>query len=269
MRGAALAGRTATEYDRGTIMDPLDQQVALVTGGGTGIGRATALALARQGARVVVVGRRAEPLEETAAAVTAGGGEAWAAPLDVGDPDGTRRLVEDVVDRWSRLDVLVNNAGLNVARRDMASLSVADWDAILRVTLNGTFLMTHAALPAMRARRSGTIVNISSMAGYRASALTGPAYNAAKAGVNSFTESVNLAERRHGIRACAVCPGEVSTPILENRPVPPSAEARATMLQPEDIADTVVFVATLPQRANVELLTIYPTDQRDWTSELR
>jgi NADP-dependent 3-hydroxy acid dehydrogenase YdfG len=262
------AGR-ATEYDRGMIMDPLDKQVALVTGGGTGIGRATALALARRGARVVVVGRRAGPLEETAAAVTAGGGEAWAAPVDVGDPDGTRRLVEDVVDRWSRLDVLVNNAGLNVARRDMAGLSVADWDAILRVTLNGTFLMTHAALPAMRARRSGTIVNISSMAGYRASALTGPAYNAAKAGVNSFTESVNLAERRHGIRACAVCPGEVSTPILENRPVPPSAEARATMLQPEDIADTVVFVATLPQRANVELLTIYPTDQRDWTSELR
>jgi NADP-dependent 3-hydroxy acid dehydrogenase YdfG len=110
---------------------------------------------------------------------------------------------------------------------------------------------------------------VSSMAGYRASALTGPAYNAAKAGVNSFTESINLAERRNGIRACVVCPGEVSTPILENRPVPPTPEARATMLQPEDIADTITFVATLPQRANIELLTIYPTEQRDWTTELR
>ena len=109
---------------------------------------------------------------------------------------------------------------------------------------------------------------MSSIAGYRAMALTGPAYNAAKAGVNAFTESINLADRRHGIRACAVCP-EVATPILELRPQPPSAEARASMLQPEDLAETILFVATLPQRANVELLTIYPTEQRDWTAELR
>jgi NADP-dependent 3-hydroxy acid dehydrogenase YdfG len=87
--------------------------------------------------------------------------------------------------------------------------------------------------------------------------------------VNAFTESVNLAERRHGIRACAVCPGEVATPFLEQRPQPPTAEARASMLQPEDLAAAVLFVATLPQRANVELLTMYPTEQRDWTAELR
>jgi NAD(P)-dependent dehydrogenase (short-subunit alcohol dehydrogenase family) len=250
-------------------MKRLDQQVAVVTGGGTGIGRATAVALARQGACVVVVGRRPAPLEDTVAEVRAAGGEAEGATADVSDPDGAQRLVADVVDRWGRLDLLVNNAGLNVPRRDMARVSVADWHAILQVTLTGTFLMTNAALPTMRAQRAGTVVNVSSMAGYRASALTGPAYNAAKAGVNSFTESINLAERRNGIRACAVCPGEVSTPILDNRPVPPTPEARATMLQPEDIADTIVFVAALPQRANVELLTIYPTEQRDWTTELR
>ena len=172
-------------------------------------------------------------------------------------------------ERWGRIDVLVNSAGANVPRRDLASLSVSDWDAVLRVNLTGTFLVTHAVLPLMREQRSGTIVNVSSIAGYRAMALTGPAYNAAKAGVNAFTESINLADRRHGIRACAVCPGEVATPILELRPQPPTAEARALMLQPEDLAETILFVATLPQRATVELLTINPTEQRDWTAELR
>jgi NAD(P)-dependent dehydrogenase (short-subunit alcohol dehydrogenase family) len=145
---------------------------------------------------------------------------------------------------------------------------VADWHAVLQVNLSGTFLMTHAVLPVMREQGAGTIVNVSSIAGLRARGFTGPAYNAAKAGVNSLTESVNLAERRNGIRACAVCPGEVATPILDNRPTPPTAEARALMLQPEDVARSIVFVATLPPRATVELLSIYPTVHRDMTDEL-
>lgn len=250
-------------------MARLDGQVAIVTGGGSGIGEATAAALAREGAKVAVVGRRAGPLEDLARALAEEGHTAHAVVADVADADAVEQLVGVVMARWGRVDVLVNSAGINVPRRDLASLSVADWDAVLRVNLTGTFLVTHAVLPIMREQRSGTVVNVSSIAGYRAMALTGPAYNAAKAGVNAFTESVNLAERRHGIRACAVCPGEVATPILEKRPQPPSAEARASMLQPEDLAETIVFVATLPQRANVELLTIYPTEQRDWTAELR
>jgi len=115
----------------------------------------------------------------------------------------------------------------------------------------------------MRAQGSGTVLNVSSIAGLRAFAPSGPAYSAAKAGVNSFTESLNLTERVHGIRACAICPGEVATPILDRRPVPPSAEARRSMLQPEDLAQTLLFVAALPARATVELLTINPTVQRD------
>lgn len=250
-------------------MGKLDGKVAVVTGGGSGIGQATAAALAREGATVILAGRRPELLEETVAELTAAGATAVAAPVDVSDPEGVRRVVDDVVARWGRVDVLVNSAGVNVPRRDLASLSVDDWDTVVRINLTGTFLMTHAVLPIMRTQRSGTVVNVSSIAGYRAMALTGPAYNAAKAGVNAFTESINIADRRHGIRACAVCPGEVATPILENRPQPPSPEARASMLQPEDLAETILFVATLPQRANVELLTIYPTEQRDWTAELR
>jgi NADP-dependent 3-hydroxy acid dehydrogenase YdfG len=250
-------------------MEELDGKVAIVTGGGSGIGQATAAALAGQGATVVVVGRRREPLQETVAELTAGGRTALAAAVDVSDPEGVRRVVDDVVARWGRVDVLVNSAGVNVPRRDLASLSVGDWEAVVRINLTGTFVMTQAVLPVMRSQRSGIVVNVSSIAGYRAMALTGPAYNAAKAGVNAFTESINIADRRHGIRACALCPGEVATPILEKRPQPPSPEARASMLQPEDIAATVLFVVTLPQRANVELLTIYPTEQRDWTAELR
>lgn len=249
-------------------MGRLEGAVAVVTGGGTGIGQAAAVALAREGADVAMVGRRREPLEEVAALVGREGRRALPFALDVGDADAVQRLAAEVVDSFGRVDILVNSAGINVPRRDLASLSVADWHRVLQINLTGTYLSTAAFLPAMRSRRTGTIVNISSMAGYRPSALTGPAYNAAKAGVNALTESVNMAERRHGIRACVICPGEVATPILERRPVPPSAEARATMLQPEDIADTVVFVATLPQRANVELLTIYPTEQRDWDAEL-
>ena len=250
-------------------MERLAGQVAVVSGGGTGIGESTAEALAHEGARVAVVGRRSEPLEAVAAGLTRAGRTAVAVPGDVTDADAVDGVVDEVMARWGRIDVLVNSAGTNVPRRDLASLSAADWDAILRVNLTGTFLMTAAVLPGMRQQGSGTIVNVSSIAGYRAMALTGPAYNAAKAGVNAFTESVNLAERRHGIRACAVCPGEVATPFLEQRPQPPSAEARASMLQPEDLAAAVLFVATLPQRANVELLTMYPTEQRDWTAELR
>jgi NADP-dependent 3-hydroxy acid dehydrogenase YdfG len=249
-------------------MDRLAGQVAVVTGGGTGMGEAAAAALARAGARVAVVGRRPEPLEQVVGYLTAEGRTACALPGDVADPDTAEGLVAEVVQRWGRVDVLVNSAGINVPRRDLASLSVADWNAVLQVNLTGTFLVTHAVLPIMREQRSGTVINVSSIAGYRPMTLTGAAYNAAKAGVNAFTESINQADRRHGIRACAICPGEVATPFLEQRPQPPSPEARATMLQPEDVGDAVLFVATLPQRANVELLTMYPTEQRDWTAEL-
>jgi NAD(P)-dependent dehydrogenase (short-subunit alcohol dehydrogenase family) len=249
-------------------MGRLDGQVAVVTGAGTGIGRATTVALAGEGATVVAVGRRPEPLEDTIGALPACAGGAFALPADITDADAVAQVVADVVDRCGRVDVLVNNAGLNVPRRELAVLSVPDWQAVLQVNLTGTFLMTHAVLPVMRAQRSGTVVNVSSIAGLRARDFTGPAYNAAKAGVNSLTESVNLAERQHGIRACAVCPGEVATPILDARPQPPSAEARALMLQPEDVAASVLFAATLPARATVELLEIHPTVQRDMTGEL-
>lgn len=245
-------------------MDGLRDQVAVVTGGGTGIGRAAAEALGHAGCRVALVGRRPEPLEETAEALGARGVDCLVLSTDVSDPASTRAVVDHVQQAWGRLDVLVNNAGLNVPRRALQEVSAEDWNTVLQVNLTGTFLMTQAALPVMREQRAGTVINVSSIAGYRPSRLTGPAYSAAKAGVIAFTESLNLTERVHGVRACAICPGEVATPILDRRPLPPSAEARAVMLQPEDLAQTILLVASLPQRATIELLTIVPTDIGDF-----
>jgi NAD(P)-dependent dehydrogenase (short-subunit alcohol dehydrogenase family) len=243
-------------------MGRLQGQVAVVTGGGTGIGRAVAAALAGAGCRVALVGRRREPLEQAAAELGAQGAECLALPADVGDAAAAGAAVDTVERAWGRLDVLVNNAGLNVPARGLDVVSPQDWQQVVHVNLTGTFLMTRAALPGMRRGGRGTVVNVASIAGYRASEVSGPAYSAAKAGVLSFTEQLNLTERAHGIRACAVCPGEVATPIMDSRPHPPSPQQRAAMLQPEDLAETVLLVAALPQRATVELLTILPTVRR-------
>lgn len=249
-------------------MGTLDGQVAVITGAGTGIGQATAEAFAAAGCRVALLGRRPEPLEETASRLRADGADGVALPADVTDAAAVRDALAQVLSRWERLDVLVNNAGTNVARRDVTGISAQDWARVVDVNLTGTFLVTQLVLPTMRRQRAGTVINVSSIAGHRPMALTGPAYAAAKAGVNSFTEMLNLSEREHGIRACAVCPGEVATPILNQRPQPPSEQARALMLQPEDLAQILLLVASLPQRAAVELLTVTPTVRRDWTSEV-
>lgn len=242
-------------------MGQLEGQVAIITGAGSGIGRATARTFAGEGCRVALVGRRPEPLQELAAEL--GGELALALPTDVADAAAVDAAVAQVLSAWGRVDVLVNNAGLNVPGRHLPEISAQDWQTVLAVNLTGVFAMTQAVLPTMRAQGSGTVLNVSSIAALRAFAPSGPAYSAAKAGVNSFTESLNLTERVHGVRACAVCPGEVATPILDSRPVPPSAQARTQMLQPEDLAQTLLFVAALPARATVELLTINPTVQRD------
>jgi NAD(P)-dependent dehydrogenase (short-subunit alcohol dehydrogenase family) len=244
-------------------MSRLDGQVALVTGAGSGVGRATALALAAEGAAIVLAGRTEASLHETAAMVAAlpryTPERVLVVPCDVTVPAQVHDMVAGVHRRWSRLDILVNNAGLNLPRRALAELRVEDWQRIVATNLDGAFLCVHAVLPIMRAQSGGTLIHIGSQAARRPSALGGAAYTAAKAGLAGLSAVINAEERRHGIRSSLLILGDVDTPLLDQRPAPPPAAARALALQPEDVVACVVLIATLPGRATVEELALLPT----------
>jgi len=247
----------------------LTGQVAVVTGAGTGIGRASAIALAGAGAKVALVGRREGPLQEVAEEIKRAGGEVLVVAGDVSHPDDVERVFDAVLQHWGRLDILFNNAGINTKQRNIHNISIDDWRQVVDVNLSGSFYCARKALESMRQQRSGTIVNLVSGAGKRAGALSGVAYAASKHGQASLTQSINDEEKAFGIRACSIFPGEVDTPIMEDRPVKPPPEALATMLQPEDVAEAVLLVAALPQRALIEEIVIRPTVQRSTAGEVK
>lgn len=226
------------------------------------MGRATAIALAGEGASVVLWGRRRELLESCAEEVDAAGGNALVQSLDVADEQAVEEAVRAVVERFGRVDVLVNNAGTNTPRRLFRDSALEDWQRVVDTNLTGVFLCIRAVLPTMRRQRSGLIVNVASGAALQASLKSGVAYSAAKRGVVALTQMVNAEEWENGIRASTVYPGDVDTPILDLRPTPPPPELRATMLRPEDIAAAVVFLAALPARALVEDLVIKPVNRK-------
>ena len=228
-----------------------------ITGGGSGIGLAGGIELARAGAHVVISGRTADTLREAQKSIKALG-SCEAIALDVGD----KQAVADAVQRIGRVDILINSAGINDPKRNFFNVSPEAWDRIVRINLSGMFYCVHAVLPGMRSRKDGLIINVSSWAGRYASTLTGPAYNATKHAVVALTESINMEEGMNGIRATSVLPGEVATPILEKRPVPPTPEVRAKMLQAEDLGKTILFVASLPARACINEIIISPTHNR-------
>jgi len=170
-----------------------------------------------------------------------------------------RALVAATLAEWGRIDILVNNAGVNVPRRALEALSWEDWQAIVTTNLNGPFLCTHAALPAMRAQGGGTLIHIGSVAARHVSPVSGAAYTAAKAGLAGFSAAVNAEERSRGIRSSVITLGMTDTPLMEQRPTVPSAEERARSLKPEDVAATVLFIASLPAHALIEELVLVPT----------
>lgn len=241
----------------------LDGKVTLITGAGSGIGQACALRLAAEGGALVLVGREEVKLRETAGQIA--GAEVVVHPADIADAAAVAGVVRAVTQRFGRLDILVNAAGLNVPQRALADVSHADFNLVIDVDLNGAFYLTQGFLPLMRRQGAGTVINIVSDSGWRGNNFAGVAYVAAKFGLRGLTEAINAEERQHGIRATAIYPGEVATPILDRRPVPPPPEARAKMLQPEDIAACVALAALLPQRAIVEDLVVRPAVQ-DWVS---
>ena len=234
-------------------------KVAIVTGAASGVGRSVAQRLAVQGWQVAVLARRAEALAETARSAPAGARERiHPSPCDVADAGAVAAVVADVVKRFGSVHALVNSAGTNIPRRNLDVLSVEDFHALIDVNLNGSFHTVHAVLPVMRRQGEGTIVNVVSDAGLIANAKAGPAYVASKFGVTGLTQSINAEERHNGIRACAIFPGDIDTPLLEKRPSPPPPEARAKMLKPEDVADCVMLAINLPHRAVVEQLVVRP-----------
>src|SRR5438876_6742256 len=233
-------------------------KVAWITGGGSGIGLAGAIELSRAGAHVVISGRSKETLAAAEKQLKAAGkGEALA--VDVADKPEVAKIAAAILKRHGRIDILVNSAGINLPKRNFRNVSVDGWDQIVAINLSGMFYCCHAVLPAMRERKEGLVINVSSWAGRYASTLTGPGYNATKHAVVALTESLNMEEGANGIRATSILPGEVATPILEKRPVPPPAHERARMLQAEDLGRTILFIATLPARACVNEIVISPT----------
>lgn len=238
----------------------LEGKIVLITGGGTGIGRASAQVLAQEGAQVVVTGRRADKLEETCASIQASHPARYHA-ADIANRGQVENLFTWIKSEFGPIDILVNNAGINVVKRTLAELSPQDWDKLMHVNATGTFNVVHAVLPDMRARKDGVIINISSLAGIRAGSLGGAAYSASKHAMSALTRVISIEERENGIRATNLCPGEVNTPILDDRPVKVSDAHRQQILQPEDVAAAVLFIATLPPRAHVPELLIKPTTQ--------
>jgi len=242
----------------------LTGKVAWITGAGTGIGEAGAVALAGAGMHVVLSGRRKEPLDAVAKRIGAAGGKCQIEPLDVSDKVAVQGVVERIEKDLGRLDVLVNSAGVNAKNRNWHNVSLDDWDQVIRIDLDGAFYCSKSVLPLMKQQQDGLIINISSWAGKHVGIVTGPAYTAAKHAMNAMNESLNMEACNLGIRACAVCPGEVSTPILDSRPVPVTEEERATMIQSEDMGEILLFLAQLPPHVCINDLTVSPTWNRGY-----
>ena len=243
-------------------MKKLSGKIAWVTGAGTGIGMAAALSLSESGAMVVLSGRRTEKLDNVASEIRNRGGSSSVIPLDVTNVEMVESCGRKILEDFKTIDILVNSAGMNVPERYWINQSKEGWQKVIRANLDGIFNTVHSVMPTMRAQSDGLIINVSSWAGVYHTKLTGAAYNASKSGVVALTETINMEEGVNGIRACAICPGEVATPILDTRPIPPSKEARARMLQVDDMVSTIKYVSELPKNACVNQIIISPTWNR-------
>jgi NADP-dependent 3-hydroxy acid dehydrogenase YdfG len=240
-------------------------KVIWMTGAGTGIGKAGALMFAREGAAVALIGRRRDKLDEVAADIQAIGGTAVVEALDVADRKKVGEAGERLLKRLGRVDILVNNAGLNVVNRRLDEITAEDWDSILAVNLTGAFNMVQAAMPAMRTQQDGLIINIASTAAKRVSGVAGIAYSASKYGMLGMSLSLTQEAWKFGIRACCLCPDDVNTPIMARRKVKYPPEVLEQFIQPEDLAETMRFVALMPRRTSIPEMLIYPTNVRPYT----
>jgi NADP-dependent 3-hydroxy acid dehydrogenase YdfG len=243
-------------------MKPTNSQVAIVTGGATGIGFGIAEALARAGLRVAIGSRRNDVVEQAANDLRSSGNpEVIGLPLDVTDRTSIQDFVDQVRKRWGQIDVLVNAAGVNIKNRTIGQMHPDQWDDVMAINATGAYNMIYATLPEMRSRKSGTIINISSVTGKRALALGGVAYAASKFAMTALGTCVANEVGAEGVRVTNIYPGEVDTPILEQRPVPVTEEQRQLILRPSDVGQVVASIIALPSRVHIPELVIKPVHQ--------
>lgn len=238
-----------------------DARVLWITGGGSGMGAASARAAARDGWTVVLSGRRANRLAAVATEIRDEGGTADVLPLDANDPEAVAAARDTLLAQYGRLDGLVLAAGLNSPQRRWDDQSLSDFRAIVDTNLTAVVTVVDAALPALR-ESGGIVVVVSSYAGWSFQPGAGVAYSASKTALGSVVRTLNQQEAGHGVRATHLCPGDVATDFLDQRPSVPDSAARAVMLQPEDIARSVSFVLEAPSYMRVDELVVSPVSQR-------
>jgi NAD(P)-dependent dehydrogenase (short-subunit alcohol dehydrogenase family) len=246
----------------------LQGKVAWVTGAGSGIGEAAALMLAEEGATIVLTGRRREPLQDVSARIHQKGGNAHVQPGDLTEPEDVRRIGDHLRPVLGRIDILINNAGININDRHWDKLTPENAKLMIDGNLAAAAQCVTVALPLMREKKDGLIIHTSSMAGRFVGGFPGPLYSAAKHGVVAMSHSINMQECINGIRSCVFLPGEVATPILDRRPNPVGPEVRARMVQPEDCADLIRYIALLPARLVMNEVMLSPTANRRYIAEI-
>jgi len=248
----------------------LEGKVAWVTGAGSGIGEAGAVALAREGATVVLMGRRRQALEAVAERINASGvGKAVVQAGDVTKPAAVAKIAEAIGSQFGRLDIVVNNAGTNIPDRTWSKLNPEGIDTVIAGNLTSAFYVVQAALPIMRKQKDGVFIHTASWADRNIGPVSGPAYTAAKHGMVAMSHTINLEECQNGIRSSVLCPGEVATPILLNRPIPETPETMARMIQPEDMGALIAFVARQPAHVCINEVLISPTHNRGYIGTMQ
>lgn len=230
-----------------------------VVGGGSGIGRGAAEALAASATAVIVSGRRIEELDATVRTIRAAGGAASALQLDVADSDAVVAAVGRIAEEHGPVRTLVYSAGTNVPNRFWVDNTPDDYARVLDINLTGAMRAIHAVLPGMRERGDGLIVLVSSWAGWRFAPGVGAGYSTSKTALGALAETVNAQERLRGIRATHFCPGEVATEILDKRPTPPTLAERDLMLTSADVGEAIRWIAELPARICVNEIVFTPT----------
>ncbi len=249
-------------------MTYLTGKIAWVTGAGSGIGEAAALALADAGATVILTGRRRDPLEDGARRIDRKGA-AHVQPADLTQSEQVEKVGDFIRTTFNRLDILVNNAGINIVDRHWDKLTPQSIDTMIQGNLTGALYCVTVALPFMRAQQDGLLIHTASMAGRFIGGVSGPIYTIAKHGIVAMSHGLNMQECVNGIRSTVFLPGEVATPILDKRPNPVPPEVRARMVQPADCGDLIRYIAGLPKHLTMNEVHLSPTHNRGYIAALQ